>query len=1213
MAAEVKRPFEIPESVFKDLGLEDVSWAEAATSDAVVDKILQRVGSAPVLPSDLNVLKEVGATFHHLPKHRILAAIAALKHPEDAKAWHELGLSCIVRSNWAAASYCYEAVFNLAPNLGCYPAWHAAVAALMSDNKSLLVSALTRFPLRSADTRFGILSQIASLILHDSRFLIESPNSIRSDFKKLAPWIREQLRTVLFHVADLTIGTQDRHTFLCLIELGSSFEIDAERLHQLLEEGIPSAAETLALPTELQSRNASPITEDVIANTREAAADSVKGIDRAPPRPSKVDFEEVEAQVAEAPEAADVSGAAQVAQGTRLAALQERIATLVAERDLLREQVRGQQGEVEQQYHELSAQLTSEAASDARQVELEANFRIAAGTLAKLRRDLDLTRLSEGYIPDLMEAREWFEEERDAVLERRDGLRSALQVLQANGPPRGPQGGLGRISKELDATRAERSAVQQRVSALEARLRQLESRQEAQEARHRHDERLLAVPRPMPQYPAVGKSGELDLAALEADATQDRGFYLHHERLGDLLSREGRIDDALKSYRRASDLKPSAGWISAKIRMLENGSAFLPEETSDTSATPLYLFVPFYTPKDPDRAAELLECLDRNLKLDAFAKVTLFVDDDTPVPRTNAFLDLIRLNHRPTYQDWVRESRRICPNRISVLANSDIYFDETVGRLRAIFEKDPQAFVALSRFDKAGDKQTPHPNPHWSQDTWAFRPTRTADDVLEAELPIPLGVPRCDNKVAYTFSIRGHRVYNPFHFVRSVHLHESNLRYYDKKGDRTVIGGMAFVHPSRALLEPATIDLEVWAATSAQYRSVKLNKSLEIWDRQQIKPSNRPHRRIIVHDADWQYPAITEKHAFEMLRRLLPEGTDDPDTVYLGFPFATLIDLMRVAGPRAPRTEGLREILDSLASEIKRYKRVVTVAQHIRAGEYQHIFSSAGVTDLFWSHCTKGEHALPAATGIRLHPFPLFPVQQLPRDAADAARQRKWLFSFVGARAEPFYLSNVRNLIVDILGHDTRGKVVCRDGWHYQGIVYDRQIRALPGAERATLIDHDGSMLFREIMDDSIFSLCPSGSGPNSIRLWEAALNGSIPVVLSDTWAPPGQHDLWEAATISCRETPEAVESLPTLLEGIASDPVRIRSMRSALDKLVSCYGPGQFVHDVLTVMNGKAPASEAKGVSRLHAAEPRHLEAPTARRKRSVDQLDLLPKESVA
>ena len=44
---------------------------------------------------------------------------------------------------------------------------------------------------------------------------------------------------------------------------------------------------------------------------------------------------------------------------------------------------------------------------------------------------------------------------------------------------------------------------------------------------------------------------------------------------------------------------------------------------------------------------------------------------------------------------------------------------------------------------------------------------------------------------------------------------------------------------------------------------------------------------------------------------------------------------------------------------------------------------------------------------------------------------------------------------------------------------------------------------YNNILSDSIFSLCPSGTGPNTIRLWESMAIGVIPVIFSDDWIPP--------------------------------------------------------------------------------------------------------------
>ena len=640
----------------------------------------------------------------------------------------------------------------------------------------------------------------------------------------------------------------------------------------------------------------------------------------------------------------------------------------------------------------------------------------------------------------------------------------------------------------------------------------------------------------------------------------DLDFYLSHEREGDRHAEAGRLAEASAAYAQALALNPRASWIATKHERLGRKEA---ARQQDAAPQTINLFLPYYTPKDRDRADELRHCLERNLDSGLFARIILLVDDDTALHRPDRRLSILRLDRRPTYLDWVQESRRRCPGQISVLANSDIYFDDSIGLLLDLFEHKPDAFIALSRFDQAGDAFTPHSDPHWSQDTWAFLPREDDDGMHDKQFDIPLGAPRCDNKIAYVFATQGYCVFNPFPFIRSIHVHETNLRYYSKKGDRRVIGGVAMVHPGDALLDPAKLDVEIWSQRSDQMTSVRLNRTLENWA-EEARLAAAPRPRWLAHDADWQYPAITEHHAFQRMRALLTDQPEITQTVYLGFPFATLVDLHTQRGPSHPRTKAMQEALDRLAPQLKQYERVVTVAQHIRSKECGDIFANAGVTDLFWSHRTTEEAAFPGHPNMRVHPFPLYPVQQAPRGADDFDRPRRWLFSFVGARAPAHYMTEARNHIIDLLADDPRGKVVGRDGWHYEKVVYEAQVYEKVSAAAQGLVNDDHSKDFSAVMDDTIFALCPSGSGPNSIRLWEAMLNGAIPVILSDTWAAPGGAALWAAASLRCDETPEAIAALPDQLEAIARNAVRLKEIRVALLELVRRYGPDGFVEDVI-------------------------------------------------
>lgn len=595
-----------------------------------------------------------------------------------------------------------------------------------------------------------------------------------------------------------------------------------------------------------------------------------------------------------------------------------------------------------------------------------------------------------------------------------------------------------------------------------------------------------------------------------------------------------------------------------------------PASTSD-SETEISLFLPFYTPKDPERAAELLHCLRRNLDCAQIAHIYLLQDDDTPAPYPDAHLTTLRMSHRPTYLDWVRYSRDLCPDHISILANSDIYFEPDVTKLRSIFAAEPNSFVALSRYDLVKGNIVPHAHPHWSQDTWVFGPNQHFTPEMEQQLDVPLGVPRCDNKVAYVFSLNGYTVVNPFGDIRSVHVHETALRYYDKKGDTRIKGGMAMVHPSPSLTAPAPLDVEIWSLNSTQYNPPKVNPSLERWRSERVE-EEKIARRIFAHDNAWQYPAITEKHAYIRMMEEADAGTLLPeDTAYLAFPWATLIDLSAHAQHRRDKIATLNTALDALSQKLKPYKRVITVCQHIRMRQFVELFTRAGVTDVYWTHSELDQAPLPEDPKIALHPFPLYPVQQVPVPYTDIHAPRPVLYSFVGAKSSKIYMTQSRTMILEALKDDPRGTIIDRDTWHYNKVVYDKQILDTATPEQGSLEDDSAADQFKQIMSDSLFTLCPSGTGPNSIRLWEAALNGSIPVVLSNRYHPPYDAELWSMATVHCTETPQAIAALPAQLEALQADPAALRRKQLALYLLCQHYGPDGFVRDIFHRSGPKA------------------------------------------
>lgn len=826
-------------------------------------------------------------------------------------------------------------------------------------------------------------------------------------------------------------------------------------------------------------------------------------------------------------------------------------------------------------------------------------------------------------------------------------------------------------------------------------------------------------------------------------------------------------------------------------------------QASIRATRPIELYTPFFKSRNPKRNEEFLSCLECNARNPMIERIYLLVDDGHLPDFSSNKVHILRLGNRPTYQDWLRLALRKSAGCIAVLANTDIHFDETIGNLKKLLA-EPLRFVALSRYDMVGAGFELHKNPEWSQDTWALAVPDRPDEALIKALDFPLGVPRCDGKVAYTFLLHGYSLHNPCRHVKSYHLHDTPVREYSRKGDRTILGGVAYLHPTEDLLGPSKVEVHIWGCNHSQISRVVLNHSIEKWaqagvidlpnsflprigclwldaDKKGVagavlalkamrRPSKHPvrlmiergagweetekaeilesvsasdrkswftkiefsescgqgsgeggkwvsffdrterlldsvrglgailryetdslpmksdwldtlNRRlqepeyhnvvlvsersgglrpgsppspdalgnlilcagnpaflkflenwkltailrpesgtdpfgnwktvripslqglpdglasfgvepltlrmlcplepetlilrapdaaaseeiwrsvakwkqsgVVIYDRDWQFPAVTEKHASEKAAASLkvPEGH-----IYFGFPWATLIDLLlwnkKDSGP-------LSEVLATYRRLLRGSRRVVTVCQHIHMLRFQELFVDAGITDVFWSHAVKGGHRFPDHPHVRIHPFPLFPVQCSKLDWGMAARTL--LFSFVGVRSGKSYLTRSRDHIIDLLADNPRGLVKGRDEWHYNKVVYDFQIRKRAASGDGLVCD-DASAEFLQILHKSVFSLCPSGSGPNSIRLWESIGAGAIPVILADTYRPPGDSRLWEDAAVFCAETEEAISALPARLAAIAGDATELEKKRHAMKRLWKKYGPERFVHDI--------------------------------------------------
>ena len=269
----------------------------------------------------------------------------------------------------------------------------------------------------------------------------------------------------------------------------------------------------------------------------------------------------------------------------------------------------------------------------------------------------------------------------------------------------------------------------------------------------------------------------------------------------------------------------------------------------------------------------------------------------------------------------------------------------------------------------------------------------------------------------------------------------------------------------------------------------------------------------------WQYPVITEKTFYEQ---------NKTNETYIGFPWATIID----------KRYDLNVIFKLMKSYIRPNVQYYTCCQHISFRNLIPLFKLLGIHTIYTPHKILTEDQL---NDIQLRPCPLYAVniednnRNLTFSKCDPLNlNRKLLYSFQGAYHPSWYLTDIRKRIFE-MKHPGNCYVNHIGNWHFENVVYNK-LQNSEYALNETDDDNARTIKYNKLLLDSIYSLCPSGSGPNTIRFWESLAVGSIPVLLTDTLELPS-HELWDDAIIRIPEN--KLEELPIILSSITDEKER--------------------------------------------------------------------------
>ena len=282
----------------------------------------------------------------------------------------------------------------------------------------------------------------------------------------------------------------------------------------------------------------------------------------------------------------------------------------------------------------------------------------------------------------------------------------------------------------------------------------------------------------------------------------------------------------------------------------------------------------------------------------------------------------------------------------------------------------------------------------------------------------------------------------------------------------------------------------------------------------------------------WQEPVITEKKIFENVKK---SKISLPYT-YVGYPWATLFDLHRLKYDKLP----FQDFLDKLDLWNK-VENGITVLQSHYFKNYLEPLKNMGIKYFFCVHAVKGEFIdLFYEHNILVVPIYTFPANSC-FDINLINDNKQILYSFMGMVDYNYNRPTIiRNKLLQ-LNHPENCVVKKNDSWHFNDRVYGNHLNVIDNPEDYIDKENKREQEYRKLLFDSRFSLCPLGSGPNSIRIWESLSYGAIPVIISDdVWFPKIKNVNYQDFMIFIKE--KDIDKIPEILQKI--NPAKEEIMR---------------------------------------------------------------------
>ncbi len=207
---------------------------------------------------------------------------------------------------------------------------------------------------------------------------------------------------------------------------------------------------------------------------------------------------------------------------------------------------------------------------------------------------------------------------------------------------------------------------------------------------------------------------------------------------------------------------------------------------SNVTPNPIWIITQFFKHKNKKRYQEIKKCLIKNCANPYIDNIVLLNEIDyskewATIPGSNKISQFI-ISERLTYSDFLKFVVNNVPDNIfTILCNADMYFGRSLQDLWKINMTD--RMLALLRWDDDGNNSSKIFGPRAdSQDSWIFLSNSIKDKPWNYyDFNFQLGQPGCDNAFAGLILQNRFVISNPSLTFKTYHLHNSNIRNYDKK------------------------------------------------------------------------------------------------------------------------------------------------------------------------------------------------------------------------------------------------------------------------------------------------------------------------------------------------------------------------------------------------------------------------------------------------